>query len=135
MIVYNSTAVNRGGEDVSRQEDFVLGFRPAEYQWDYLGSMQKRQRSAYVRRAVIAYVEQHPTTRSIPLEEGPEEPIRHLACRFHGTPAIVAWLDQFPAIFRSYMIRVALRWYRKQELAQQQPTFNLDALEATGTDQ
>lgn len=123
---------------MANSDDNLLTFKPSVAQWDgYLGQMSKGKRSAYVREAILAYIAEHPTITALPLDEPPDEPIRHLGCRFYASPPAVAWLSKIPGQMRSYMIRHMLRWHREHILAksERQSTFNLesDPLQATGT--
>lgn len=114
-----------------------LSFKPSQKQWDEcLGGLKRRTRAAYCKKAVEAYMAAFPVVRSIPLDEPPDEPMSAAIVNFSGNGEILAWLHQFPPLFRSYVVRIALNWYRRQYPpggAVMQPTL-LDELEsATGS--
>lgn len=78
---------------------------------------------------------EQPVLRYIPIEEDPEEPIRHIPTQAVGTAAIEQWFAKIPSQIKSYTIRYILNWYRAKIMAESDPQarFNLDEMKATGT--
>lgn len=118
-------------------EIYPVSFRPTQRLWDEcLGGLKKRARAAYVRTAVEAYIAVNPVIRAIPLDEPPDEPMSPHVVNFSGSAEVYTWLRQIPTLFRSYICRVAVNWYRRQYPpggAVMQPTLLDDIDSATGS--
>lgn len=92
----------------------VVRFKPTPEQRELLLSLPFGERSAYIRRAIEAYMAHHPILTAIPLDER-DTSVEADPIGFAPTDRIVDWLRPVPPFMRSYLIRHILRTYAKSE--------------------